>query len=66
MELEELINIYEKRFTFLNVVLAGFLQTGEIQEIERTQADVAVCRAKLDELLKQREDANRESELPLG
>jgi hypothetical protein len=66
MELEELINTYEKRFTFLNVVLAGFLQTGDIQEIEKIQTEISVCRTKLDELLKQREDANRESELPLG
>jgi D-hexose-6-phosphate mutarotase len=66
MDLEEQIGLYEKRFSFLNNVLASFFQVGDIKEIENTQLEISVCRAKLDELLKQQEDANRESELPVG
>jgi D-hexose-6-phosphate mutarotase len=66
MELEEQIGLYEKRFSFLNNVLASFFQVGDIKEIENTQLEISVCRTKLDELLKQQEDANRESEVPVG
>ena len=66
MDLEEQIGLYEKRFSFLNNVLASFFQVGDIKEIENTQLEISVCKTKLDELLKQREDANRESELPVG
>ena len=66
MDLEEQIGVYEKRFSFLNNVLASFFQVGDIKEIENTQLEISVCKTKLDELLKQREDANRESELPVG
>jgi hypothetical protein len=66
MDLEEQIGLYEKRFSFLNNVLASFFQVGDIKEIENTQLEISVCRTKLDELLKKQEDANRESEVPVG
>jgi hypothetical protein len=65
MELSEKILLHQRRLNFLNSVMASFIQVGDLKEMERTQVDVDICKSKLEELLKEQEDANREPELPM-
>jgi hypothetical protein len=65
MELNFKIELSNRRFEFLNVLLAGALQVGNITEIEKISIDIKSCQDELEELLKQQEDANREPELPV-
>ena len=60
------IDLLYKRLQFLNTVLAGALSVGDMPEIEKASIEIKNCQIQLGELLKQREDANRESELPVG
>ena len=66
MEPSVKIDLLNKRLQFLNTILAGSLHIGDLAEVEKTSADIKECQIQLEELLKQQEDANRESELPLG
>jgi len=63
MELSLKITLHEARLNFLNGILASFIYVGDLKEIERTQEQIDICKSKLEELLKEQEDANRESEL---
>lgn len=60
------IELLYKRMQFLNTILAGSMHIGDIAEIEKASADIKECQIQVEELLKQQEDANRESELPVG
>lgn len=66
MELSVKIELLHKRLQFLNTILAGALSVGDIPEIEKASMDIKDCQIQLEEALKQQEDANRESELPVG
>lgn len=66
MELSVKIDLLYKRLQFLNTILAGALSVGDISEIENASMNIKDCQIQLEEALKQQEDANRESELPVG
>ena len=66
MELSVKIDLLYKRLQFLNTILAGALSVGDMSEIENASMDIKDCQIQLEELLKQQEDANRESEVSVG
>lgn len=66
MELSVKIDLLYKRLQFLNTILAGALSVGDMPEIEKASMDIKDCQIQLEELLKQQEDANRESEVSVG
>jgi hypothetical protein len=66
MEPSVKIDLLYKRLQFLNTILAGALSVGDMDEIEKASMNIKDCQIQLEELLKQQEDANRESELPVG
>jgi hypothetical protein len=66
MEPSVKIELLYNRLQFLNTILAGALSVGDIPEIEKASMDIKDCQIQLEELLKQQEDANRESEVSVG
>ena len=63
MELSLKITLHQARLNFLNSVLASFIYVGDLKEMERTQVEIDICKSKIEQLLKEQEDANRESEV---
>lgn len=64
MENSTKIELLTKRLQFLNSVLSGFIQVGDIKEIEATQAEISACETELSQII-ELENANRQSEISM-
>ena len=65
MDFQEHLFILNNRVSYLKMLHFNSIHVGNIEEKERLEAEILDAQYKLDELVKQQEDANRESELPV-
>ena len=55
----EKIEFLQKRLLFLNTCLAGFMQIGDVTEVERHRTMIDQAETELSELIKTEENADR-------
>lgn len=55
----EKIEFLQKRLLFLNTCLAGFMQIGDVSEVERHHIMIDQAQTELSELIKIEENADR-------